>query len=163
MHTLGRVSDVSLLRGAQGKEEGFVMAVVLCSFENADKYARGMRLSIARWQPRGGPRYPTLWFLAPFREDRTPIKMMPPEEYRSQYLQHVLFGPNREQINRWLARLDKDEDITLLCWCNEERQKYYPKLFCHSILVGYLIQERRPDIEVVFADGREKPVWDGLI
>jgi len=34
---------------------------------------------------------------------------------------------------------------------------------CHTLLIGYLIQERRPDIEVVFADGRDKPVWKSLV
>lgn len=139
------------------------MAVVLCSFANVGEHGRGALLSIARWQPRHGPRYRTLRFLAPFRADGTPIQMMPPEEYRAQYLQHVLFGPGRERINRWLEGLDPEEDVTLLCWCNKERQAGYPRLFCHSILVGYLIRLRRPDVEVVFADGRERPVWEELI
>lgn len=138
------------------------MAVILCSFANKEKYAKGQIFSVARWQPKGN-RFPTLWFLAPFREDRTPIKMMPPDEYRREYITHVLFGPNRERINRWMDRLKPDEDISLLCWCNKERQQRYPRLFCHSILVGYLLRERRPDIEVVFADGRERPVWKSLV
>jgi hypothetical protein len=89
--------------------------------------------------------------------------MMPPEEYRLEYIKHVLFGPNKDRINQFLARLRPDEDITLLCWCNFERQRAYPKLMCHTILIGYLIQERRPDIEVLFLDGREHPVWKGLL
>lgn len=44
-----------------------------------------------------------------------------------------------------------------------ERQARFPKLMCHTLLIGYLIQERRPDIEVVFADGRDKPVWKSLV
>ena len=138
------------------------MSVILCSFANADGHARGARYSTARWQPRGCS-YPTLWFFAPFREDGSPIKMMPPEEYRLEYIKHVLFGPRRDQINRWLARLRADEDVTLMCWCNAGRQRGYPKLMCHTILIGYLIRLRRPDVEVVFADGRENPVWDDLI
>lgn len=137
------------------------MAVILCSFANADEHARGDRFSVARWQPKGC-RYPSLGFLAPFRTDGTPIKMMPPEDYRREYLQHVFFGPNRERISRWLDRLDPKKDVSLLCWCTKERQKGHPKLLCHNILIGFLIRERRPDIEVVFADGRENPVWDGL-
>jgi len=139
------------------------MAVILCSFANVDEHARGEIFSVARWQPRGGKRYRTLWFFAPFTKEGEPIKMKPPEEYRREYIEHVLFGPQRDRINRWLDRLDPDEDITLLCWCNKERQQHYPKLFCHSILIGYLIRERRPDIEVIFTDGREKPVWDSLL
>lgn len=139
-----------------------MVAVVLCSFANAEKHARGLRYSVARWQPRGD-HCATLWYFAPFRDDGTPIVMMPPEEYRKEYLKHVLLGPPRDRINRFLDRLGPEEDITLMCWCNAERQKGYPKLMCHTILIGHLIRLRRPDVEVVFADGREKPVWDELI
>lgn len=138
------------------------MAVVLCSFAHANEYARGDRFSVARWQPKRN-QYPALWKLAPRRADGTDIKNLPPDEYRREYIKHVLFGPHREWINRWLDRLKPDRDITLLCWCNPKRQEGYPRLFCHSILIGYLIRERRPDIEVVFADGREKPVWSSLL
>jgi len=136
--------------------------ITLCSFAHAEEFAKGTRFSTARWQPKGC-HYPSLWFLAPFRADGTPIKMMPPDDYRREYIQHVLFGPNRERINKWMEKLDAEEDITLLCWCHKERQSGYPKLMCHTELIGYLLRERRPDIEVVFADGRDKPVWTSLL
>lgn len=139
------------------------MAIILCSFQNMEEHAKGELFSVARWQPKGKKRFRTLWFLAPFTKDREPIKMMPPDDYRKLYIQHVFFGPQRERINRWIDHLDPKKDITLMCWCNHERQARFPRLFCHTILIGYLIRERRPDIEVVFADGREKPVWNSLV
>lgn len=54
---------------------------------------------------------------------------------------------------------NENREFTLCCWCNKQRQKQFDKLFCHTILIGYLIECFAPEVNVVYLDGRNKPVW----
>lgn len=95
---------------------------------------RAEAFSVARWQPRGFS-YPEIRCLAPFDADGRPIRGLSPERYLEVYA--VALASRWPEIRRALEYL-KRRDVSLLCWCNPERQRGYPKLFCHTILVGFL-------------------------
>jgi hypothetical protein len=123
---------------------------------NCNKY------SVSRWQPKN-TQYPELKALAPKYPDGTPIKDLPPEAYKNDYIKYVLSNPKaHEQLSAVINMLDDGESAALLCWCNLARQSEYSELFCHRILIGYYIMKHFPEVNVVFADGAEVPVWKSL-
>ena len=121
----------------------------------------GYPFSVSRFQPKGY-KYLILDFLQPYTLKRTPIKNVSPEEYKRLYCNVLALKSGT--IREWLKeRVISGKDITLCCWCNEERQRNYERLFCHTILIGYFIESLAEidslDIKVEFLDGRDKPVW----
>jgi hypothetical protein len=62
-------------------------------------------------------------------------------------------------VAAWLSSLSPAQPTILCCWCTPKRQRAYPRLFCHRILIGHLIEAYRPDVPVYYEDGAEKPVW----
>ncbi len=130
--------------------------VVLTSFRDAENWS-GPKWSAARWQPRKG-QYPVLNFLAPWDPD-TGAKMvhLEPDVFREKY-ERVL---EKNRFDIWMFFAHRvDEQIVLLCWCNPERQKGYEKLYCHLILLGYYLERHFPKLKVIYADGRDKPLWE---
>lgn len=121
--------------------------------------ATAARYSIARWQPREVPPLPELRFLAPERADGSPIGGLGPRTYLKEYASALC--ARAEAVSRWLLGLDPGQELALLCWCNPERQVKHRErgLLCHSVLVGWLIEAARPDLEVAYLDGRDRPVW----
>ncbi|SMB96816.1 hypothetical protein SAMN00808754_1668 [Thermanaeromonas toyohensis ToBE] len=115
---------------------------------------RATPYSVARWQPRGY-RYPELRVLAPLLPDGRPIKRVSPDKYLDLYAGAL--ASRWQDVKKTVSWLKK-VDAALCCWCNPERQKGYEKLFCHTILIGFLLEEA--GVPVVYLDGREKPVWD---
>lgn len=111
--------------------------------------------SVARWRPRGYG-YPCIGALVPFDERGRPIRKVPPGEYL--YLYTVALKSRRLEVELAVKFL-RDRDATLCCWCSPERQKGYPKLFCHTVLIGFLLENR--GVPVCYLDGRENPVWSG--
>ncbi|MEW6226517.1 MAG: hypothetical protein AB1700_00250 [Bacillota bacterium] len=111
--------------------------------------------SVARWQPKGYD-YPCIQVLAPFDECSWPIRKVPQDEYLELYAAGL--RSRRLEVELAVGFL-RDRDATLCCWCSPERQKGYPKLFCHTVLIGFLLESR--GVPVCYLDGREKPVWDG--
>ena len=114
--------------------------------------------SIARWAPRWykGDRR-TLAFLGARDSSGEPLKDLEPEEFRDRYYEYL--WTIRGNVAHWLSGLRASERLVLCCWCTQERQKAYPRLFCHRILVGHLIEVYRPDVRVFYEDGAEKSVW----
>lgn len=132
------------------------MRIILSSFRQAEFYS-GPKFSVARWQPIKN-QYPEIKFLAPFG-----LEHLPPERYRNMYCRQLAI--HRAEFLGWLNSLTEPQ-ASLLCWCNPDRQKSYPQLMCHTILIGYEIESLfhlgffNPDsLQTVYADGRDKPVW----
>ena len=118
----------------------------------------GLPFSVARWQPKGY-NYKIINFLQPNRIDGTAIKKLPPDQYLIEYCKTL--NNNLERIKSMVDNLkDNRMDLTFCCWCNLQRQKPYEKLFCHTILLGYLFEKLSPETEVVYLDSRDKPVWN---
>lgn len=132
--------------------------IILTSFRDAKNH-ECVKYSIARWQPRGCT-YPALGKLAPFFPTGRPITGLDPEPYRYEYEKNVL---NSEEAQRQLRgvidSMNDGDTIALLCWCNLSRQREYPKLMCHRVLVGFWIENNLPGVEVIYLDGADNPVW----
>jgi len=114
--------------------------------------------SIARWAPqwyRGDRK--SLAFMGAVDSQRRPIKDVPPEGFRRLYYEYV--RSIQQQVAAWLSSLSPVQPTILCCWCTPKRQRAYPRLFCHRILIGHLIEAYRPDVPVYYEDGAEKPVW----
>lgn len=109
--------------------------------------------SVARWQPQGYD-YPELTPFIPILDGR-PIKGVPPDAYLELYAKALA---SRWDAVRHVVKWLRGKDVTLCCWCNPSRQKHYERLFCHTILIGFLLE--KAGIEVMYLDGRENPVWD---
>ena len=132
------------------------MKVILTSFRDAENWS-GTKYSIARWKPGWFP-HPTFPVpLAPFHKGKA-MKHLAPDEYRTKY-EEILERERWNLIDYLSSPARQDLQLVLVCWCNLARQEGYDKLFCHRILVGYWIERNLPDIEVVYADGAENPVW----
>ena len=130
--------------------------VVLTSFRDAENWD-GPKWSTARFQPKDCS-YPQLPFLAPWDPD-THKKMvhLEPDVFREKY--ERLLTKKRFFIWQFIStRIE--EEIVLLCWCHPDRQKKYDKLYCHTILLGHYLEETFPTLEIVYADGRDKPLWE---
>ena len=132
------------------------MKVILTSFRDAKNW-EGQVWSAARWQPKGSD-YPTLDFLAPLHPD-TNAKMvhLEPDEFRALY--ERILENHKCEIQSFFQHRD-DEQIVLLCWCHPDRQKQYERLYCHLILLGYYLEEHFPGLEIMYADGRDNPLWE---
>ena len=136
--------------------------IILTSFRDAKNYegSNTYKYSISRWQPRNLG-FPELKSLAPFYKDGRPIKSLPPNEYRKVYESEVLSNPSaKRQLQAIINLMNEGESSLLMCWCNMSRQEEYSELFCHRILVGWFIEENFSDIDVVYEDGAQNPVWD---
>lgn len=114
---------------------------------------RAKPYSVARWQPRGY-NYPELRVFAPLLTDGQPIRKVPPDVYLELYAEALAsrWGEVKKAVS-WL----RNADAALCCWCNPQRQKGYERLFCHTILIGFLLEEA--GVTVAYLDGRERPVW----
>jgi len=113
------------------------------------------RYSAARWQPREHAPLPELPFLAPEKPGG-----LPPRKYLDCYAQTLCL--RAPEVAAWLEWLSPEHDLALLCWCCPERQYKHSSargLLCHTIPVGWLVEELRPDIRVEYLDGRDRPVW----
>lgn len=116
---------------------------------------KGIPLSVARWQPKN---YPTIEYFQPFDEAGKPIKGIPPEKYLIKYTKTLIVRAEAQILHRKEAILN-GPSCSLCCWCNPQRQKGYKTLFCHTILIGYLLELLIPELKVEYLDGRENPVW----
>lgn len=114
---------------------------------------RAAPYSVARWQPKGYD-YPSIQALVPFDEYSRPIRKVPPDEYLELYAAGL--RSRRLEVELAVGFL-RDRDAALCCWCNPQRQKGYPKLFCHTVLIGFLLESH--GVPVCYLDGRENPVW----
>jgi len=112
--------------------------------------------SVARWQPNGFS-YKTLKVLVPYRKDGSAIKDLLPDEYLVEYLKALKH--RYKEVKKLFKLMGNEVDYTLCCWCNPKGQKGYEKLFCHTIIIGYLA-EHEFNMDVKYLDGRDKPVWD---
>ena len=129
-------------------------AIYLQSFFTKPK---GIPLSVARWQPKHY-NYKSIPYLVPKKENGSDIKHVTPEEYLKEYCKTL--KRNWSSIEKMISNLKNDDrEFTLCCWCNKSRQKQYKKLFCHTILIGYLIEYLAPEIKVIYLEGRDNPVW----
>ena len=119
---------------------------------------QGPRYSIARWAPRTFTgNHDTLSWLGARGLDGHALRHLPPEDFKVRYYRYLL--TRFDQLYAWLDSLDPSQDMTLCCWCTPARQHPHPQLYCHRILVGYVIEERRPDIPVAYVGGAENPIW----
>ena len=139
------------------------MRIILTSFRDSVNWPRTHQYSVARWQPKNlGRRWPELQELSARDSTGNPLRNLAPNVFRKKY-EDRLAGVGGTTLHMLLERHLADapnEDLALLCWCNPSRPKQHEKLYCHRILIGYWIEEHFPDIEVVYADGAENPVWE---
>lgn len=129
------------------------MKVLLTSFRHS-KSLEDPKYSVARWQPDGFD-YLALPFLAPF-DPVTGANMlvkMDPDLFRRKYEQILENGA--EQLDKFFEKC-KDESVVFCCWCTMARQKTQEHLYCHTVLLGRYIEERYPDFEVEYLDGRSR-------
>ncbi len=72
-----------------------------------------------------------------------------------------------KEIRRWLQGLDREEKVILICNCphtrhGREQIKQSGRFYCHTGLIGKMINRHRPDITVVLDGDRERrllPDW----
>jgi hypothetical protein len=117
--------------------------------------------SIARFQPDGFT-YPAIDIFKPYTQSRNPITSKDPNIFLEAYCMLIL--RNFKEIERWLLMtIEHNENLTLCCWCNPTRRTYQGKLLCHSILVGYTLENiakvHNKTLHIIYLDGRENPVW----
>ena len=122
---------------------------------------KGPRYSIARWAPDSftGDKH-TLSFLGARDSSGQPLRHLDPETFRQRYLTYLASEEIWPQLVIWSETLDADYDRTLCCWCTPGRQRGYPKLYCHRILLGHVLMKLRPDVPLIFTDGAERPLWE---
>lgn len=136
------------------------LEVILTSFDRADKHP-GHKFNIARWQPNGRA-YRDLQWLAPRDvDDGADLKHLEPDIFREKY-ENVLdhWGWATRQFFIGCLGTVGLSQIVLCCWCNFRRQAQYEKLYCHSILLGYWLEDNIPGIKVHYLEGRDKPLWE---
>ena len=124
-----------------------LLTIYITSFVDAKRRGRPNATSIARYQPAGFD-YPELRMLAPFREDDSPIywKEYTAETFKDEFMKAL--ASRFDRIQMWARGLRMNDDLTLCCWCDSTRS------WCHSTLVGQILESLRPDIEIVYLDGR---------
>ena len=137
-----------------------VMKLILRSFFTTNS-SDANTFSVARWQPNGY-HFEPLQFMMPYDFNGQSIKHEPPDKYLAKYVSTL--QRNLGRIVSWVeGRVTLGADTTLCCWCNPKRQQQYPQLMCHTILIGYVIEEVNREnpgrIEVKYLDGRDNPVW----
>ncbi len=137
-----------------------VLSVIMTSFDRAEQHT-GPKLSVARWQPEGFD-YKELMWLAPKDIDTgEDLKHLEPSVFREKYeniLDHWSWA-TREFFIATLGNLSVTQ-LTFCCWCNFRRQAKYEKLYCHTILLGWWLEEHIEGVEVIYLEGRDRPVWD---
>lgn len=150
--------------------------VVLTSFHNARHY-HGTKYSISLYQPKGF-NFPALDFFAPVSEDFNDIRtgrFLNPSDPHDYYVGlsdfetslMEAFRSRGDEIRHFTATLDPQSDIVLCCWCphsrsSREQVKKLGVFACHSGLVGKIILDYRPDIEVRLDNDRADrlvPQW----
>ena len=132
------------------------MDIILTSFRDAKNW-KGSKFSIARWQPLG-LHYPSFPIpIAPYYKGR-PMVHLEPDDFRNKY-EDILKSKEPELIG-FFSSHTYAPPLVLLCWCNLDRQRDHNKLYCHRILLGYWIERHFPSINVIYADGAEKPLWE---
>ncbi len=140
--------------------------VILSSFKKSGKVMERLGMekdgvfSVARFQPKG-MRFKELEFLSATDEHGNPLRLrhLSPEEYKEAYRQKL--KSRWKEVKMWLEDLREEEDIVLLCWCPHSRSsakllEKEGRFFCHTGLIGRLINNYRPDITVVLDEERER-------
>ena len=117
------------------------------------------RYSVARWQPNLFF-LETLPYLAP--TPAVAYKGLDLVGYRKLYDTTMKMNGSYQKAVDLLLAEDTPKGIAFLCWCNPERQKEYPGLKCHTILIGYEMERRLPNLKVHYLDGRDRPVWERI-
>ncbi|MBE0427682.1 MAG: hypothetical protein IBX72_13700 [Nitrospirae bacterium] len=138
------------------------MAVILTSFEESKKLSCP-KFSVSVYQPRGF-KYPALKFLTATDKDGNKLHLKDlsqdtvkeyEEKLREKY--KVMWS----SIDAWMKSLRPDDEIALCCWCphsNTSRKhiEKHGRFFCHTSLIGKMVEKYRPDIEVKMDKDREK-------
>lgn len=98
----------------------------------------GRLISVSRTIPKDFEIDGKLSFFAPQQDLLADWKekKITPEIYQEQYRNQIKHC--WEQVKAWLAKLDPNQDATLLCW--EAKGK-----FCHRNLIAQLVRKHRPD------------------
>lgn len=131
------------------------MRIILTSFKDSVNWG-GPKFSTARWQPSGYS-YLELRFLAPFDLDTGRAMVhLTPALFKERY--ERLLDSHAREIVRFLTQQTEDQvaQVVLCCWCNRARQPNYSHLYCHTVLLGWWLESHSPEVEVVYADGRER-------
>jgi len=148
--------------------------IILTSFQESKRLLKrdGIKnkkpnvYSIARNQPAGFS-YPELPFLAAIDIRGQKIHLRGVEDPINSYRKTLFeyYDTVCDDITRWMVDL-KPEDIDILCcWCpyseaTRNQIRIYSIFVCHSGLVGQLINEFRPDIEVYMDGDRVEKLID---
>ena len=115
------------------------------------------RFSVARFQPEGFD-YPALEFLSAVDKNGDKLLLGDPLEFEDRLKEG--FKARWNEIDEWLKSLSNDRHIALACWCPYSKQsqkqlKEHGSFYCHTGLIGKLIKQHRPEIEIILDDDRE--------
>ena len=151
----GRCGLPDALRG--GGQLMPTAAVILTSFRRQHRYP-GEAWSVARSQP-SGCLFPGLPFLAAVGPAGEPIKDpgRSPRAFQAAYRDGLL--SRWGEVRPWLDSLSGT--TKLCCWCPYSSVRHGEYLFCHTGLIGILVNRYRPDISLYWDDDRERlyPPW----
>jgi hypothetical protein len=134
------------------------MAITLTSFKKSKEYP-GEKFSIARFQPQGF-QYRPLSFLGaegPKGEHLRLSNFEDPTDFVKEYKAGI--QARWIVVQQWLKTLEESKDIVLCCWCpysahSLEQFKRDNIVYCHSGLIGKLINHHCPDITVLLDSDR---------
>ncbi len=138
--------------------------ILLTSFEKSKRLNGWERFSVARYQPEGFD-YTVLEFLSATGKDGDKLLLEEPEEFESRLTEG--FRARWGDIYAWLKSLTSDSRIALACWCPYSRHsrkhlKERGSFYCHTGIIGKLINKHRPDIGIILDDDRERRLAAGF-
>jgi hypothetical protein len=136
--------------------------VILTSFKQSVKYP-GEKFSIARIQPKGF-NYKELKFLAAIDDKGKKLQLKNlQEDSLNGYKEALKRGLKKRWhlVKSWLDSLSSDKDIILCCWCpysesSSKQMNEYGAFACHSGLIGRMVRGKRPDIQIILDEDRQK-------
>lgn len=135
--------------------------ILLTSFLEARKFDLENKFSIASWKPEWC-NYKDLDFLFPFDINGIRLKLRNCNNSIEEYINELRKGYEDRWglIENWLQSLNKNEQYILCCWCphsstSKEQIKKHKTFFCHTTLIGKMINIHRPDLIIKLDNIRE--------
>ena len=156
--------------------------IILTSFHKSRSILKRLQsrspniYSVARKQPAGYS-YPNLPFLAAIDIHGQKINLHGVEDPINSYRRtlYEYYNSVCDDIMQWVVSLESQNVDIICCWCpysisTKEQIRVHGTFVCHTGLIGKIINEYRPDIEVFMDTDRAmrmikdyKPIFKTLI
>jgi uncharacterized protein YeaO (DUF488 family) len=116
------------------------MTIKLKSLRQSQESSDGFRILITRFRPRYVKKQNENWDawyreLAPSRQlwyDYFKSNKIDWNQYREQFIKEIMNNPKSTELIHWLSKFeDKNKNITLICFCENEKN-------CHRSIVKEL-------------------------